>query len=175
MSRTSFSSESPSRIPYRPRLFRQADSASPSSALRAADALGTRAVRFGDVFVFVLLAQVPGELWFLVARRQWFNLPKGVAPTVPVIVAGLPTGSNERRENLCDRRPHGRMFGGDTLGRSSRVRSNSVDDKYRGWGSSWRLRLEESSSWEKNMTPGLGELHVVLSPPLLLSQQSVKT
>ena len=30
-----------------------------------------------------------------------FDLPKGVAPTVPVIIAGLTTGSNEQRENAA--------------------------------------------------------------------------
>ena len=30
-----------------------------------------------------------------------FSLPKGVAPTVPIIIAGLTTGSNEQRENAA--------------------------------------------------------------------------
>ncbi|KAF8161530.1 armadillo-type protein [Crassisporium funariophilum] len=30
-----------------------------------------------------------------------FNLPKGVAPTVPIIIAGLTTGSNEQREQAA--------------------------------------------------------------------------
>ncbi|KAI9456468.1 armadillo-type protein [Boletus coccyginus] len=30
-----------------------------------------------------------------------FNLPKGAAPTVPIIIAGLTTGSNEQRENAA--------------------------------------------------------------------------
>ena len=42
--------------------------------LQAADALGIRAVRFGDVLVFVLRARVPGESWFLAARRQCLGL-----------------------------------------------------------------------------------------------------
>lgn len=30
-----------------------------------------------------------------------FSLPKGVAPTVPIIIAGLTTGNNEQRENAA--------------------------------------------------------------------------
>ena len=30
-----------------------------------------------------------------------FNMPKGVGPTVPIIIAGLTTGSNEQRENAA--------------------------------------------------------------------------
>ena len=42
-----------------------------------------------------------------------FSLPKGVAPTVPIIIAGLTTGSNEQRENAAyaigDLVEHGRI------------------------------------------------------------------
>ena len=30
-----------------------------------------------------------------------FNIPKGISPMVPVIIAGLTTGSNEQRENAA--------------------------------------------------------------------------
>ena len=58
-----------------------------------------------------------------------FNLPKGVAPTVSIVIAGLTTGSNEQRENLYDRRHRGGPFGGDTLSGYSGVPNSTVDEE----------------------------------------------